>query len=162
VTTALAVSGLPSDRFTFEGFPPRKGGRRRSTLTALAAEPRTMVFFEAPHRLADFLADAVTAFGPDRPAAVCRELTKTHEEVRRGPLAELATWAGTGVLGEVTVVVGGAPESGPIDPAELAAAVAERVAAGESRRDAVDAVAALTGTPRREVYSAATARPGTS
>ena len=102
VTTALAVSGLPVDRFCFEGFLPRRGGERRSALAALAGERRTMVFFESPHRLAATLADAAAAFGDDRPAAVCRELTKTHEEVRRGGLAELAAWAAEGVRGEIT------------------------------------------------------------
>src|SRR4051812_37472553 len=108
VTTALAVSGLPSDRFCFEGFLPRKGGERRTKLASLADERRTMVFFESPHRLADALADAAGAFGDDRAAAVCRELTKTHEEIRRGPLADLAAWAADGVKGEITLVVGGA------------------------------------------------------
>ena len=113
VVTALAVSGLPTDRFCFEGFLPRKGGERRAALAALAAEPRTMVFYESPHRLAEALADAVGAFGADRAAAVCRELTKTHEEVRRGPLAELADWAAEGVRGEITLVVAGAV-AGPV------------------------------------------------
>src|SRR3954452_4786881 len=110
VTTALALSGLPSDRFVFEGFLPRSGSGRRSRLRELAAEPRTMVFFEAPHRIADALADLVATFGPDRPAAVCRELTKTYEEIRRGPLAELADGAAEDEpRGEITLVVGGAP-----------------------------------------------------
>ena len=110
VTTALAVSGLPVDRFCFEGFLPRKAGERRSRLAGLADERRTMVFFESPHRLADALPDAAAAFGERREAAVCRELTKTYEEIRRGPLAELAEWAAEGVKGEITLVVGGAPE----------------------------------------------------
>ncbi len=109
VLTALAVSGLPVDRFCFEGFLPRKAGERARRLAELAAEPRTMVFFEAPHRTAEALAAMVEAFGPDRPAAVCRELTKTYEEIRRGPLAELAAWAAGEVRGEVTLVVAGAP-----------------------------------------------------
>src|SRR3954453_6860193 len=108
VLTALAVSGLPVDRFCFEGFLPRKAGERGRRLAALAAERRTMVFFEAPHRTATALAAMAGAFGADRPAAVCRELTKTHEEVRRGPLSDLVTWAGEGVRGEVTIVVAGA------------------------------------------------------
>ena len=109
VLTALAVSGLPVDRFCFEGFLPRKAGERTRRLTELAAEPRTMVFFEAPHRTADTLAAMAEAFGADRPAAVCRELTKTYEEIRRGPLRELADWATSAeVRGEVTLVVGGA------------------------------------------------------
>src|SRR3954449_6913641 len=109
VTTALAVSGLPCDRFCFEGFLPRKAGERRSRLVGLADERRTMVFFESPHRLADALRDAAAAFGEGREAAVCRELTKTHEEIRRGSLAELAAWAADGVKGEITLVVAGAP-----------------------------------------------------
>src|SRR3954462_9739737 len=126
VTTALAVSGLPVDRFCFEGFLPRKGGERRSRLTALAAEPRTMVFFESPHRLADALTDAVAAFGGSRAAAECRELTKTHEEVRRGPLADLAIWAADGVRGEITLVLAGAePVTPSLAPADLAALVAD-------------------------------------
>ncbi|MGY1624859.1 16S rRNA (cytidine(1402)-2'-O)-methyltransferase [Geodermatophilus sp. SYSU D00965] len=155
VTTALAVSGLPVDRFCFEGFLPRKGGERRSRLAGLADERRTMVFFESPHRLADALTDAAAAFGPDRPAAVCRELTKTHEEVRRGSLAELASWAAEGVRGEITLVVGGAP-AGPVavDPAQLAALVADEEAAGATRKDAIRAVVVRTGLPRRTVYDA--------
>ena len=113
VTTALAVSGLPVDRFCFEGFLPRKGGERRSALAGLADERRTMVFFESPHRLADALADAAAAFGGGREAAVCRELTKTYEEIRRGPLAELAEWAAEG-CGEITLVVAGAAAA-PMD-----------------------------------------------
>jgi len=156
VTTALAVSGMPSDRFCFEGFLPRKAGKRRKALQELAAESRTIVCFEAPHRLAEMLADAASALGPDRPAAVCRELTKTYEEVRRGGLAELASWAAAGVRGEITVVIAGAPVAvAEADPAALAAAVATQVAAGLSRRDAVTAVAEQTGIPRRVVYDAA-------
>jgi len=109
VLVALAVSGLPVDRFCFEGFLPRKAGSRTRRLAELAPEPRTMIFFEAPHRLAQTLQALAAAFGDDRPAAVCRELTKTYEETRRDTLAELAVWAGSGVRGEVTVVVGGAP-----------------------------------------------------
>ena len=107
VLMALAVSGLPVDRFCFEGFLPRKAGERLRALPALADERRTMVFFEAPHRLDATLAAMAEAFGDDRPAAVCRELTKTYEEVRRGGLRELAEWAAEGVRGEITVVVGG-------------------------------------------------------
>ncbi|MGY1630898.1 16S rRNA (cytidine(1402)-2'-O)-methyltransferase [Geodermatophilus sp. SYSU D01186] len=158
VTTALAVSGLPVDRFCFEGFLPRKGGERRSRLAGLADERRTMVFFESPHRLADALTDAVAAFGAEREAAVCRELTKTHEEVRRGPLAELAAWAAEGVKGEITLVVGGAP-AGPVSltPVELAAEVAAEEAAGATRKDAIRAVVVRTGLPRRTVYDAVVA-----
>ncbi|HEY2172428.1 MAG TPA: 16S rRNA (cytidine(1402)-2'-O)-methyltransferase [Mycobacteriales bacterium] len=154
VTTALAVSGLPSDRFCFEGFLPRRPGRRRQALQGLSAERRTLVVFEAPHRLAAMLADAAEAFG-DRPAAVCRELTKTHEEVRRGGLVELAGWAQAGVRGEVTVVIGGAPAPPPQDdPAVLAALVRDQIADGVPRRDAMSAVARSAGVPRRVVYDA--------
>jgi 16S rRNA (cytidine1402-2'-O)-methyltransferase len=158
VTTALAVSGLPCDRFCFEGFLPRKGGERRARLAGLADERRTMVFFESPHRLAEALADAAAALGAGRPAAVCRELTKTHEEIRRGPLEELAAWAADGVRGEITVVVAGAtPAPVPLDAAELAAAVFAEEAAGASRKDAIRAVVVRTGLPRRTVYDAVVA-----
>jgi 16S rRNA (cytidine1402-2'-O)-methyltransferase len=155
VTTALAVSGLPVDRFCFEGFLPRRAGERRSALAALADERRTMVFFESPHRLAAALADAAAALGDDRPAAVCRELTKTYEEVRRGGLSELATWALEGVRGEITLVVGGAPDRlVALAPADLAAAVAAEEAAGATRKDAIRAVVVRTGLPRSTVYDA--------
>jgi 16S rRNA (cytidine1402-2'-O)-methyltransferase len=155
VTTALAVSGLPSDRFCFEGFLPRKGGERRARLGVLAAERRTTVFFEAPHRLAESLTDMAAAFGDDRAGVVCRELTKTHEEIRRGPLAALAAWAAEGVRGEVTVVVAGAPEpTVELTPDELVRQVGVREAAGLTRKEAVAAVAQETGLPKREVYDA--------
>jgi 16S rRNA (cytidine1402-2'-O)-methyltransferase len=158
VTTALALSGLPSDRFCFEGFLPRKAGERRARLDALADEPRTMVFFEAPHRLAESLSALVEAFGAVRPAAVCRELTKTYEEVRRGSLAELATWAEGDVRGEITLVVGGAePVAAEQTPEALAALVAEREAAGESRKEAIAAVAVRAGVPKRLVFDAVVA-----
>ncbi len=161
VVTALAVSGLPTDRFCFEGFLPRKGGERRAALAALATEPRTMVFYESPHRLAEALADAAGALGADRPAAVCRELTKTHEEVRRGTLAELADWAAEGVRGEITLVVQGAPERVvELSAAELAAAVAAEEAAGATRKDAIRAVVVRTGLPRRTVYDAVVTAKG--
>jgi 16S rRNA (cytidine1402-2'-O)-methyltransferase len=161
VTTALAVSGLAVDRFCFEGFLPRGRGDRTRRLMALADEPRTMVFFESPRRLPTTLAALVSVFGADRPAVVCRELTKTHEEVRRGTLAALASWAGDGVRGEVTLVVAGAaPSVVQPDDDVLAAAVAERMASGESRRTAVDAVAASHGLSRRAVYAAATKQSG--
>ncbi|MFI7444450.1 16S rRNA (cytidine(1402)-2'-O)-methyltransferase [Nonomuraea indica] len=155
VTTALAVSGLPSDRFCFEGFPPRKTGERARRLAALAGEERTMVFFEAPHRLADSLAAMAEAFGADRPAAVCRELTKTYEEVRRGGLGELAVWAEAGVKGEITVVVAGHVAADvPPDLDGLVAEVERRVADGVPRRTAVADVAKAAGMPRRELYEA--------
>ena len=109
VTTALVISGLPSDRFVFEGFPPRRAGERARRFAELAAERRTLVFFESPRRLGATLAELAGAFGAERRAAVCRELTKTHEEVIRGTLADLATRLADGVLGEVTLVVAGAP-----------------------------------------------------
>ncbi|MEZ0091294.1 16S rRNA (cytidine(1402)-2'-O)-methyltransferase [Streptacidiphilus sp. EB129] len=159
VLTALALSGLPVDRFCFEGFLPRKGGERGSRLRDLAAEPRTMVFFESPHRIEDSLLAMAEAFGGDRPAAVCRELTKTYEEVRRGPLAELAVWSADGVRGEITVVVQGAPPADPsaLDAVELARRVAVREEAGERRKEAIAAVAAETGVPKREVFDAVVA-----
>src|SRR4051812_42821747 len=156
VTTALALSGLPSDRFAFEGFLPRSGSGRRARLAELAGEPRTLVFFEAPHRITATLADLTASFGPDRPAAVCRELTKTYEQIRRGPLAELADWAARDApRGEITVVVGGAPPRPVERPADedLRAAVARREAAGDSRRDAIQAVADAYGLKKRHVYA---------
>ncbi|MFC0528188.1 16S rRNA (cytidine(1402)-2'-O)-methyltransferase [Phytohabitans kaempferiae] len=155
VTTALALSGLPADRFCFEGFLPRGGGARRARLRELAAEPRTMVFFESPHRVAACLADLAEAFGADRPAAACRELTKTYEEVLRRPLGDLVSWASAQQpRGEITLVVGGAaPASRTAPPAgDLRAAVASLEAAGTSRRDAITAVAEEYGMRRREVY----------
>ncbi|KJK56488.1 16S rRNA (cytidine(1402)-2'-O)-methyltransferase [Saccharothrix sp. ST-888] len=159
VLTALALSGLPVDRFTFEGFLPRKAGDRSRQLAEVAAEPRTMVFFEAPHRIAETLAAMATAFGADRPAAVCRELTKTYEEVKRGPLGALADWAADGVRGEITVVVAGAPPAAPKEygPAQLAELVAVREEAGERRKEAIAAVAAELGLPKREVFDAVVA-----
>jgi 16S rRNA (cytidine1402-2'-O)-methyltransferase len=156
VLTALAVSGLPVDRFCFEGFLPRRPGERARRLARLASEERTLVFFEAPHRTAATLAAMADAFGGDRAAAVCRELTKTHEEVRRGVLAELGEWAAQGVRGEVTIVVAGlaAPATGPADPASLRAAVATEEAGGLSRKEAIRAVAARAGVPKRTVYDA--------
>ncbi|MDZ5622133.1 16S rRNA (cytidine(1402)-2'-O)-methyltransferase [Nocardioides bizhenqiangii] len=154
VLTALAVSGLPVDRFCFEGFLPRKGGERSRRLAELAAEPRTMVFFEAPHRTGAALSAMAGAFGDDRPAAVCRELTKTYEEVRRGPVGELAQWAAEGVRGEVTIVVAGAPPVAAVDtdPASLRSAVDALVDDGLSRKEAIVAVAKQAGLPKRDVY----------
>jgi 16S rRNA (cytidine1402-2'-O)-methyltransferase len=157
VTAALAVSGLPSDRFCFEGFPPRRDGERARRLAALATEQRTMVFFESPRRIAGTLAEFAAAFGAGRRAVVCRELTKTHEEVRRGTLAELAGWASDGVRGEITLVLAGAPAA-QASEADLGAAadeVAELVAAGTSRKDAVASVAAARGLRRRALYEVA-------
>jgi len=157
VLTALAVSGLPVDRFCFEGFLPRKVGERARRLAELVDEPRTMVFFEAPHRTEQALAALVEAFGGVRRAAVCRELTKTHEEVRRGPLSELVTWAADGVRGEVTLVVSGAAAVGPadLDDEAVRALVAAEVEAGMTTKDAVASVARRTGIPKKTVYAAA-------
>jgi 16S rRNA (cytidine1402-2'-O)-methyltransferase len=156
VTTALVISGLPTDRFVFEGFPPRRAGERARRFAELAAERRTLVLFESPRRLAATLAELATAFGPDRRAAVCRELTKTYEEVSRGTLAELAGKASGGTLGEITLVIEGARAAGGTVPMDVALAqVAERVAAGQPRRDAIAAVASELGLPRRAVYNAA-------
>ncbi|MFC7884889.1 16S rRNA (cytidine(1402)-2'-O)-methyltransferase [Streptomyces sp. NPDC057376] len=159
VLTALALSGLPVDRFCFEGFLPRKAGERRARLREAATERRTLVYFEAPHRLDDTLADMAEAFGSGRRAAVCRELTKTYEEVRRGGLGELAAWAAEGVRGEITVVVEGAPEQGPeeVGAAELVRRVRVREEAGERRKEAIAAVAAQAGLPKREVFDAVVA-----
>jgi 16S rRNA (cytidine1402-2'-O)-methyltransferase len=154
--TALAVSGLPVDRFCFEGFLPRRPGQRRERLRELAAEPRTTVFFEAPHRTPEVLADLAELWGEGRRAAVCRELTKTYEEVRRGALAELAEWAKGGLRGEVTLVVEGAGDAArELADDELASLVAAAEQRGLSRRDAVSEVASVTGVRRRRVYEAA-------
>jgi 16S rRNA (cytidine1402-2'-O)-methyltransferase len=155
VLAALVVSGLPTDRFCFEGFLPRKAGPRDRRLAELAGEPRTMVFFEAPHRVLATLGALAKAFGPERPAAVTRELTKLHEEVLRGTLAELGgRLAAQGPRGELTLVVAGAPERAAPQGSELAAEVARLVGGGASTRDAVGAVARATGTSRRAVYQA--------
>jgi 16S rRNA (cytidine1402-2'-O)-methyltransferase len=154
VLTALAVSGLPVDRFCFEGFLPRKAGERARRLAALTDEPRTMVFFEAPHRTEAALAAMAEAFGGDRLGAVCRELTKTHEEVRRGPLADLHAWSADGIRGEVTIVVSGATATlAEKDPDSLRAAVAAKEAGGMSRKDAIVEAAREAGVPKREVYN---------
>jgi 16S rRNA (cytidine1402-2'-O)-methyltransferase len=153
VTTALAVSGLPSERFCFEGFAPRKKSARRTWLASLADEPRTCVFFESPRRLPACLRDAVDQLGAARRAVVCRELTKVHEEVVRGSLEELATWAGDGVLGEITVVLAGATPRAEL-PA-LLATVEELVAAGVRVKDACSEVAAGHPDVRsRQLYDA--------
>ncbi len=159
VLTALATSGLATDRFSFEGFASRKGGERDRFLGALAGEPRTMVFFESPRRLPETLAAMVEAFGADREACVCRELTKTHEEVVRAGLGELAGRFRADVLGEIAIVVAGA------DPlaADLGAAVEESLAleaAGLRLKDAAAHVAGRVGLRKKEVYEAAIARRG--
>ena len=155
VLTALAVSGLPVDRFCFEGFLPRKAGERTRRLAAVAGDERTLVFFESPHRTHASLLAMAEVMGPERRGAVCRELTKTHEEVRRGTLTELAGWAEPGVRGEVTIVVEGAaaPEA-VTDPATLAAWVAEDEADGVPRKQAIIDVARRSGVAKRVVYDA--------
>ncbi|UFU07364.1 16S rRNA (cytidine(1402)-2'-O)-methyltransferase [Ruania halotolerans] len=154
VLTAIALSGLPSDRFCFEGFLPRKAGDRERALTALANEQRTMVFFESPHRIEATLTAMAGVFGHARQGAACRELTKTYEEVRRGPLGELVEWAGGEMRGELTVVVAGAePEASR--PEDYVNAVLERVASGERLKDAAAAVATAVGVSKRELYEAA-------
>ncbi|PXY17696.1 16S rRNA (cytidine(1402)-2'-O)-methyltransferase [Prauserella endophytica] len=156
VTTALALSGLAPDRFCFEGFVPRKPGERGKWLAELAGERRTTVFFESPRRLAATLAEAVEVLGGDRRAAVCRELTKTYEEVRRGSLAELAAWAGDHVRGEITVVLAGAsPRRANVE--DLVGDVLGRVEAGERLKSVAAEVAAATGVSKNELYNAALA-----
>jgi 16S rRNA (cytidine1402-2'-O)-methyltransferase len=165
VTTALVLSGLPCERFCFDGFAPRRDGERRRWLAGLVAEPRAVVFFESPRRLAATLTVAVEVLGAERSAAVCRELTKTYEQVLRGPLGELAGWAAdTEVRGEITVVLAGqvGPVPGAASMDELVARVRQRVADGERLKDAVSAVAAGTEFPKRELYAAAVAAPAAS
>ena len=154
VTTALAVSGLPSERFCFEGFAPRRHSARMTWLATLAAEARTCVFFESPRRLGETLKDAVDALGPDREVVVCRELTKTHEEIVRGSLAELAEWAKEGVLGEVTVVLAGATPKADVE--SLVTQVQDLVEQGMRVKDAcAQVIATNPGSPsRRELYDA--------
>ncbi len=155
VLTALAVSGLPTDRFCFEGFPPRKPGERARAFGELAAEPRTLVFFESPHRIAATLAAMATGFGPDRAAAVCRELTKTYEEVLRGTLAELAERAAAEQLrGEIAIVIAGADKSAAHTIESVLGLALERIAGGERTKEAVAAVAQATGVSKRELYAA--------
>ncbi len=160
VTTALAVSGLPSDRFVFEGFLPRRAGERRSRLAELATERRTLVLLESPRRAADSLRELADAFGPDREAALCRELTKTFEEIVRLPLGALVDWAAErDVRGEITLVVAGAPAPPAItDPTDLAEAVAALESDGLDRKAAMSQVATSSGVPRRVVYDAVLAR----
>jgi 16S rRNA (cytidine1402-2'-O)-methyltransferase len=156
VLMALAVSGLPVDRFCFEGFLPRKAGERRSVLEEVATERRTMVFFEAPHRIAASLEIMAEVLGADRQAAVCRELTKTYEEVRRGGLAELAEWAAEGVKGEITIVVGGAEEMS-VSLEDAVAEVLARKDRGARLKDVCAAVATSTGHGKKALYDAVVA-----
>lgn len=156
VTTALLLSGLPSDRFCFEGFPSRTAGARVATFTKLAQEERTMIFFEAPHRLHESLQDLISVFGGDRPGAICREMTKTYEETIRGSLSELEAWASSNeILGEITLVVAGFdPASRTFDTQTLIKEVLAQEAAGISRKDAITEVARITGVAKREVFDA--------
>ena len=155
VTTALALSGLPCERFCFEGFAPRKDGERRRFFAALAGEPRTAVFFESPHRIAATLALAAEVLGPDRRAAVCRELTKTYEEVRRGNLDELAAWAADGVRGEITVVLSGAEPRQEQDVDALVEEVRRLAGDGMRLKDAAAQVAQSSGVSKKTLYDAA-------
>lgn len=158
VTTALVLSGLPMDRFCFEGFLPRAKGERAARLRELLGEPRTMIFFEAPHRVAATLAAMAETWGADRQGAVCREMTKTYEEVQRGTLGELTTWAGQGVRGEVTLVVHGADAQaqrearGLATDADVLAAIAAAEESGLTRKEAIAQVAKAAGRPRRDIY----------
>jgi len=162
VITALLLSGLPADRFVFEGFLPRQSGRR-ARLEELAEERRTMVLFESARRLAGTLGELAEALGGGRLAAVCREMTKVHQEVKRGSLAELAPWAGSGVLGEVTVVVAGAGAVGSSEvPPDAVDQVLAEVSAGAGLKEAVAAAAQVSGCSRRALYQAALARRGES
>ena len=156
--TALALSGLPTGRFTFEGFLARKGSERSRRLASLAGEERTMIFYESPHRTAATLADFVQTFGADRRGTVSRELTKLHEEVRRGTLAELAEWAESErIRGEIVIIVEGGQAPETPEAQDVVQLVLDRVAAGERLKAACAAVAAETGTSKRELYEAALA-----
>jgi 16S rRNA (cytidine1402-2'-O)-methyltransferase len=156
VTMSVALSGLPTDRFSFEGFPPRTAGARVATFEKLRFEERTMVFFEAPHRLADSLVDAVTVFGADRLGAICREMTKRYEETIRGNLGELSAWASTNeVLGEITLVIAGAAtDSASLTAADMVGRVREFEKAGMDRKSAIATVAEEFGIAKRLVYAA--------
>ncbi|KGM13966.1 16S rRNA (cytidine(1402)-2'-O)-methyltransferase [Cellulomonas bogoriensis] len=161
VLAALAVSGLATDRFCFEGFLPRREGEREAALGGLVGEARTMVFFEAPHRVARTLATMARVLGPDRPAAVCRELTKTYEEVVRGPLQDLVRWAGDGEpRGEICVVVAGRPGPAQVQVQDVVGEVLARVDVGERLKDVVAEVAGATGVGKRDLYAAALAARG--
>ena len=154
---ALVASGLPTDRVAFDGFLPRKGRARRERLEELARERRTLVLFVSPHRAADDLGDLAAALGEGRRAVVARELTKRHEELRHGTLAELAQQLSDGVRGELTLVVAGAPAEeaqSVVDDAELVDRVRELVATGTTKKEAIAAVARATGRPKRDVYQA--------
>ncbi len=156
VTMSVALSGLPTDRFSFEGFPPRTAGARLATFEKLRFEERTMIFFEAPHRLTDSLVDAVNVFGAERLGAICREMTKRYEETIRGNLGELSAWATTNeVLGEITLVIAGAvTDSASLTAADMVGRVREFEAAGMDRKSAIATVADEFGIAKRLVYAA--------
>ena len=154
VLSALAISGLPTDRFTFEGFLPRKSGARDKALQDLRLEQRTMIFFEAPHRLQESINQMGPVFGWDRRAVICRELTKTHEEIIRGTLEDLKQWCEQEILGEITIVIEGAPEVVHTDPHEWVELVNQRMQSGMTSRDAIADVAIELGVPKRNVYDA--------
>lgn len=154
VLTALAISGLAVDRFSFEGFLPRKSGERKNFLDQLADDQRTMVFFEAPHRLVESLQDFAEVFGQDRQAVICRELTKTYEEIVRGSFIELINWADREILGEITLVVAGASPIAATTATDWVALVDTRVQLGISQRDAIAEVAKELRVPKRDVYDA--------
>lgn len=156
VTMAVALSGLPTDRFSFEGFPPRTAGARLATFERLRFEERTMVFFEAPHRLVDSLSDCVNVFGADRQAAICREMTKRYEETIRGTLSELSQWAQANeILGEITLVIAGAvTDSASLTAADMVGRVREFESAGMDRKMAIATVAEEFGIAKRLVYAA--------
>ena len=160
VTTALLLSGLPSDRFSFDGFAPRTSGARTTWFEKMATEERTMIFFEAPHRLLECLADAKEVFGPNRLGAICREMTKTYEEVIRGDLETLHNWADKSeILGEITLVIAGFdPDSRVFTTDDLISEVLKQEAAGISRKEAITEVAKITGVAKREVFDAMVTR----
>jgi 16S rRNA (cytidine1402-2'-O)-methyltransferase len=155
-TMALALSGLATDRFTFEGFLPRSSGARLAHLETLRFEERTMVLFEAPHRITDSLKDAAQIFGSDRQAAICREMTKTYEETVRGSLQELILWSESKeILGEITIVLAGVPVGTAEKTAEeIVARVREYESAGMDRKDAISTVAKECELPKKVVYAA--------
>jgi 16S rRNA (cytidine1402-2'-O)-methyltransferase len=155
-TMALALSGLATDRFTFEGFLPRSSGARLAHLETLRFEERTMILFEAPHRITDSLKDAAQIFGSDRQAAICREMTKTYEETVRGSLQELILWSQSKeILGEITIVLAGVPVGTAEKTAEeIVARVREYESAGMDRKDAISTVAKECELPKKVVYAA--------
>lgn len=156
VTTALALSGLPTDRFCFEGFVPRTQGAREKFFDELKFEPRTIVFFEAPHRLLDTLEVAIQSLGKERQASLCREMTKTYEETVRATLGDIQNWAKSKeILGEITIVISGANEGAKENSQqEIIAAVRKLESVGMDRKEAISAVAAELDLPKREVFDA--------